>query len=340
MRARAPGKLVLSGAYAVLYGAPALVTAVDRYVVADTSREPRFIAPEVSAALAERYQNVRHPDFDASALRDAGPSSQKLGLGSSAALTVACLGALELELASLGRRPEGPLPSSSPPALIGAELAAHSSSANITPSALTDAELAARVYQPALLAHHAVHGGSGVDVAAACYGGTLSAELCDGQLALTPRPLPSALVVEVYWSRRAASTARLVSAVRRLAAEEPARFERLIGAQAEAAAETSSAIASGCVRSAIDSLRAQAQALAALGAAAGADIIIPELAAALPGVPSDEAWLPAGAGGGDVTLRYYPAPSRRAPASAIEALGERLELHLGARGVHAFHPTP
>ena len=35
MRARAPGKLVLSGAYAVLEGAPALVAAVDRYAVAD-----------------------------------------------------------------------------------------------------------------------------------------------------------------------------------------------------------------------------------------------------------------------------------------------------------------
>ena len=34
MIARAPGKLVLSGAYAVLEGAPALVCAVDRYVVA------------------------------------------------------------------------------------------------------------------------------------------------------------------------------------------------------------------------------------------------------------------------------------------------------------------
>ena len=38
MRARAPGKLVLSGAYAVLEGAPALVAAVDRYALADSER--------------------------------------------------------------------------------------------------------------------------------------------------------------------------------------------------------------------------------------------------------------------------------------------------------------
>ena len=35
---RAPGKLVLTGAYAVLEGAPAIVVAVDRYAVADASR--------------------------------------------------------------------------------------------------------------------------------------------------------------------------------------------------------------------------------------------------------------------------------------------------------------
>ena len=49
-RARAPGKLVLSGAYAVLSGAPALVAAVDRYVVADSARPTLFDAPEVRAA--------------------------------------------------------------------------------------------------------------------------------------------------------------------------------------------------------------------------------------------------------------------------------------------------
>ena len=43
MRARAPGKLVLSGAYSVLEGAPALVAAVDRYALADDAREPELV---------------------------------------------------------------------------------------------------------------------------------------------------------------------------------------------------------------------------------------------------------------------------------------------------------
>ena len=74
MRVIAPGKLVLTGAYAVLEGAPAIVAAVDRYAVADT-------------AVARRRST-------------SGPSTttrgQKLGLGSSAASLVASLGARAL----------------------------------------------------------------------------------------------------------------------------------------------------------------------------------------------------------------------------------------------------
>lgn len=111
-RARAPGKLLLSGAYAVLSGAPALVTAVDRYVLSDSLRAATFLTPEVHAALGDRPA----PWFDASALRDAG---KKLGLGSSAAILVASLAALELD-----REP-----------------------------GLDDQTLCSRIYEPARLAH-------------------------------------------------------------------------------------------------------------------------------------------------------------------------------------------
>jgi phosphomevalonate kinase len=70
MRVIAPGKLVLTGAYAVLEGAPAIVAAVDRYAVADVS------APD---------------DVDVLALHD--EAGRKLGLGSSAAQMVASQGA-------------------------------------------------------------------------------------------------------------------------------------------------------------------------------------------------------------------------------------------------------
>ncbi|HMA96507.1 MAG TPA: hypothetical protein VKP30_27670 [Polyangiaceae bacterium] len=89
MRARAPGKVVLSGAYSVLEGAPAIVAAVDRYVVADSSRTGDFLTEEVKAA------GLTTPIwFDATALRH---DDRKLGLGSSSAILVATLAAQALE---------------------------------------------------------------------------------------------------------------------------------------------------------------------------------------------------------------------------------------------------
>src|SRR5579871_2078485 len=94
MRARAPGKLVLSGAYAVLEGAPCLVAAVDRYAVADAARPAPFVTDEVRAAVDAGVLDAA-PWFDASALRDRAPdgTSRKLGLGSSAAILVASMAA-------------------------------------------------------------------------------------------------------------------------------------------------------------------------------------------------------------------------------------------------------
>lgn len=73
MRVIAPGKLVLTGAYAVLEGAPAIVAAVDRYAVADTQSPGKV---------------------DVRALQD--DAERKLGLGSSAASIVASFGARAL----------------------------------------------------------------------------------------------------------------------------------------------------------------------------------------------------------------------------------------------------
>lgn len=90
MIASAPGKLVLSGAYVVLDGAPAVVTAVDRRAVADASRRADFVSPELRAAFGDSA-----PFVDSSALRQ---DDRKLGLGSSAATLVAALGARALAM--------------------------------------------------------------------------------------------------------------------------------------------------------------------------------------------------------------------------------------------------
>jgi phosphomevalonate kinase len=91
VKASAPGKLLLSGAYSVLEGAEAIVTAVDRYVICDSERPAERVAPEVLAALGP----CPAPHFDAAALRAEG---RKLGLGSSAAILVASLAAIHEHL--------------------------------------------------------------------------------------------------------------------------------------------------------------------------------------------------------------------------------------------------
>src|SRR5687768_17097612 len=95
MTATAPGKLIVTGEYAVLDGAPALVVAMDRRVIA---RYAPGVAKGSSAFLlalaheiAARYghdagQIAMSIVVDLSSFYD---GEQKLGLGSSAAVTVA-----------------------------------------------------------------------------------------------------------------------------------------------------------------------------------------------------------------------------------------------------------
>ena len=80
---------MISGAYSVLHGAPAIVSAVARFATVDTERKASIVTEEVKAALA-REQAA--PWFDATELRE---GVRKLGLGSSAAVLVASLFALE-----------------------------------------------------------------------------------------------------------------------------------------------------------------------------------------------------------------------------------------------------
>jgi phosphomevalonate kinase len=133
MRVFAPGKLVLTGAYAVLEGAPAIVMATSRGAYADDARTTPTPTLEVRAALGD----VPCPHVDASSLF---LGSRKLGLGASAAILVASLaaraGARGADLSDPAVRAE----------LFAQARAAHAS---------------------------AQGGGSGVDIAASVHGGVL-----------------------------------------------------------------------------------------------------------------------------------------------------------------------
>ncbi len=296
-RARAPGKLVLSGAYAVLTGAPALVVAVDRYVTADSSRPATFRTPEVNAAIGEHAA----PWFDAEALRENG---QKLGLGSSAAILLASLGALELD----------------------------------GESGLGDEALCQRVYLRALRAHReAQGGGSGVDVAASAHGGVLAARRRDGKLELTRVALPAGLHFQIWACSAAASTAVFLTRVAEFAARDARAHRACIAAQAEAAEFALAAAERGSAPDFIAAIARQVGSLSALGDAAGVGIVTAELAQLAELAASfGGACLPAGAGGGDVAYYVGRDPAPPEFEARARALGlSQIELALGARGVHA-----
>lgn len=296
--ARAPGKVVLSGAYAVLSGAPAIVCSVDRYVTADSARPAQLVTAEVAAALDA---GERAPWFDASALREA---DRKLGLGSSAAILVASLYALERDA-----RPQ-----------LGHEA------------------LVELVFRRALVAHRTAQaGGSGVDVASSTFGGTLGYRLVDGEPLHEALSLPSSLVVELWTCPESASTRELLFAVSELAARSPDEHQRLLAAQALAAEQALSASREADGPSLVAALRAQHRALHALGRAAGARIVTPELADLNAAAESQNGVLiPAGAGGGDMALFVGPHPSTQALRVALAARAHQLlPAALSVRGVAA-----
>lgn len=133
MRVFAPGKLVLTGAYAVLEGAPAIVVATSRGAFADGARTALTPTPEVRAAIGD----VAAPHYDASSMFI---GARKLGLGASAAILVASLAVREAERGN-----------------------------DLSAPAVRDALFAgARAAH-----QEAQRGGSGVDVAASIYGGAL-----------------------------------------------------------------------------------------------------------------------------------------------------------------------
>jgi phosphomevalonate kinase len=297
MIARAPGKLVISGAYSVLEGAQAIVAAVDRYAEADTAQPAQQLTAEVRVAI-EAGKMKRAPSFDASALRVklTDGTDVKLGLGSSAAILVASMAAAW---------------------------------------AAEDRTLDSRVMLWAAIAAHreAQRGGSGIDVAASVFGGVIVCRLGPGgSLAVQPHSLPAGFELQVFASQTPASTQEMVRKVRAFAAKSPGEYASYMGRAKAGAARAVTAVAPPDL---VDALRTQGGALAELGAASGAPIFTPDVVA-LASVAEEEGavFYPSGAGGGDVALFAGVAPpSARFLAEAAAVGRVRIPMQVGAPGV-------
>ncbi len=290
MRAIAPGKLVLTGAYAVLDGAPAIVAAVDRYAIADVSHAGS--------------NDERAPEADVRALYD--ETGRKLGLGSSAAAIVASLGACAL---ARGEDLESPA-------------------------------VRAHLFRAARAAHaRAQGGGSGVDVAASVHGGVLRYAIDpNGDAKVRSLELPSRVQMTAYDSGTSARTSHLLARFDALRASGGA--SRFLPALGDLATRASAAVEAGDAPSFIGLACEFGRALALLGEACDAPVVPPAFAEL--GVLAElesAAFLPSGAGGGDVAVWLGLAPPSAAFTSRAQALAMRpLALRIDRRGLHAESP--
>lgn len=283
MIATAPGKLILTGEYAVLDGAPALVMAVDRRAVARRG-PPGARSPFLDAVIAELAARRGEDDPAARAAHEIAVDSSafydgdaKLGLGSSAAVTVA---AAALSLAAAGPPDHGEV--------LAVAQAAH---------AAAQAPRGGR--------------GSGADIAAAVHGGLICYELGDGAPRISRRSWPADVALVPFSTGRSADTPSLLAQVAAARAARPASVNAALAAIAEASRAACAALAAPPELAGVVVIAAFAiagHAMDALALTTGAELVPACVTAARAAIePLGGAVKTTGAGGGDVAVALVPA---------------------------------
>ena len=337
----APGKLVLFGEYAVLFGAPAIVAAVNRRAVV-TLRPSTHKHWEVSApGLAPRPARFEiGPDNDLrwhdegfgrehfglveklfsgigeSGALDLGATAAaavtldtraffdegfKLGLGSSAALTVALVSALE--------------------AWAGGQISVDQRER----------------LQGLVDLHREVQGGagSGIDVAASLLGGIVRFQLAgDGSVAdAIHLELPGDLRMVFVWTGRAASTGDFLGRLRACREDDPGVVDPVLDELGAVSSAGVAAVAEGNSAAFLEQVDAFWGALDRLGSAIGMPILSEEHRALRRiAAGCDVRYKPSGAGGGDVGIGFSTDPSAaakladRAASEGFRALDLRVDV--------------
>lgn len=328
---RVPGKAMLAGEYAVLAGGPALCATVRRYLScsarpaerfelsalgqswiegAPVPGELRFAHQALSVARTYLSGRGREPSPLSLSLRDElrAPDGRKLGLGGSACASVAVVAAL-----------------------LQAEGLAFEANRR-------------ELFALASLAHGLAQGkaGSGVDVAASTYGGTiwtsrvevgpLAAALKAGPRAFAAAidraqlpdvvrlPDPPALLLA--FSGQPASTPALVRRVEAYASREPGGFAEFVAKSSAACDGLRRALAAGSIGEALAGLSACGAHLQSLGERAGVDIVTAEhRAIASRAREVGAASKTSGAGGGDCAVALGSPESLGRLAEQLEASG-------------------
>ena len=304
----APGKLFLMGEYGVLDGHPAVVAAVDRRVTG------RFVAGASPATplINEVIESVRAHLVEAGAVLPSGApqidsaalSSEtgKLGLGSSAAVAAAGVGAM---------------------------LAA----------ARCDLEYTRGLaFFLASRAHRAAQGGrgSGADVAASVYGGIVYFARRENEVDVQSLDLPDGVAPIVFSTRTPSSTVDHLRAFEAYAEREPEASKARLDTIGALARSFTTACVQQDARLAVETAARVNAELEELGREIGLPIVTPSLAAAAKLAEElGGAAKPSGAGGGDVGVAFLTSDGaaatfrRRAPHIGVEILS----ITTGARGL-------
>ncbi len=304
----APGKLLLLGEYAVLEGAPALILAIDRWVRVrsekseGTSSEP-LIASACRYATAH-FENVMpcgEWKADSEKLYHDG---EKLGLGSSAAVTVATVAAV---------------------------FAAHGKD-------IESEEIRHEIWDVAYDAHLAFQGsGSGADLAASTFGGCthMQPKIENQRPSFETFHLPEDAAFSFVWTGRSASTGWFLEKIAQTALEKPKEYKTIL-------ADMQSLLtvfletrpnAEGL----IETLRDYDLTMRGLGTLSNTPIVseahdaLSRLACRFDGGAK-----PSGAGGGDFSIAAFKSDAAKdAFERKARLLGYRpFAFHIAERGVH------
>jgi len=314
MIASAPGKLIVTGEYAVLEGAPAIVIAVDRRAVARRNATPRGSSPFLLAVADEIAARRGAADPAAHAALEISVDSAafyhritKLGLGSSAAVTVAAT-ALALGTAD-------------PEEVLAVALAAH-----------------ARAQGPR------GSRGSGADVAASVHGGTIVFSRAASDDGAAPcrverRRWPAAVTLLPFFTGVAADTAQLVARVHAARDANRTAVEAALAAITDASQAACAALTAPPDIAAvawIGALALAANAMDRLAIATGIGLVpdcVTAARAALARLGGTAKTT--GAGGGDVGVAVIPATVDATIATRllIEAGCQPLRISLDEAGV-------
>ncbi|MEO6827864.1 MAG: hypothetical protein ABI255_04920 [Microbacteriaceae bacterium] len=331
----APGKLFLLGEYAVLDGAPALLTTVDRRVrVVVRSATTDHWQLSTPGAAATTHSDRIELGSDGSVPESLDPTERARlrvfdAVRKSVLATVDATapGPLEISIDSTSFSREGHklgLGSSAAVAVALTAALAQAGGLNLAPQQL---------YSRALMAHRAAQGGtgSGGDIAASMHGGLIQYTRGAPPTQLT---WPAGLAMLAVVTGTGSSTTQLVGRVQAYAARNPLRYRSDIGRLARLAGQAGEALAA--TNSFLRLATKYFQALSQLDDHAGAGIVtqrhraLHRLAAAHGGT-----FKSSGAGGGDVGLAFCESgrPALLLSAALTSAGARVVPLGFGTDGL-------